>query len=376
MSQTDYELNGGAGGEATTAPALAWRPPRPKAYRPRIGLVGCGGITKHHLAAYRGAGYDVVAMTDLQRDRADARRSEYFPDAEVLDSAAALFARDDIDVVDLAPHPAHRAPLLEQAIDAGKHVLSQKPFVTDLDFGERLVARAEQRGLKLAVNQNGRWAPHVSYMRQAIAAGLVGEVTSVDTAVHWNHNWVKGTPFDNIPHLVLYDFAVHWFDMLHCYTGGRPARRLHADVGPAAGQTARPPLLAQVQVSFEQAQASMQFRAAACHGASDRTVIVGTKGMLVSTGPNLNEQQVTLCTEAGTAVAELDGQWFDTGFDGTMSELACAIEEDREPANAGRDNLASLALCFAAMGSAERGQPVEVGSVRRIEPGWLDDAEA
>ena len=58
----------------------------------------------------------------------------------------------------------------QAAIDAGKHILSQKPFVVDLDVGEELVAQAEARGVKLAVNQNGRWAPHFSYMRQAVAA--------------------------------------------------------------------------------------------------------------------------------------------------------------------------------------------------------------
>ena len=44
----------------------------------------------------------------------------------------------------------------QQAIRAGKHILSQKPFVTDLAVGKKLVAAAERRGVKLAVNQNGR----------------------------------------------------------------------------------------------------------------------------------------------------------------------------------------------------------------------------
>ena len=82
-----------------------------------------------------------------------------------------VFARDDIEVVDLAAHPEQRAGMFEGAIDAGKHILSQKPFVTDLDFGMRIVEKAERKGVRLAVNQNGRWAPHWSWIRQAIAAG-------------------------------------------------------------------------------------------------------------------------------------------------------------------------------------------------------------
>ena len=49
-----------------------------------------------------------------------------------------------------------------------------------------------------------------------------------------------------------------------------------------------------------------------------------------------------------------------------MGELLCAIEEDREPNNSARSNLKSLELCFAALKSADSGQPVDVGSVRAV----------
>ena len=52
-------------------------------------------------------------------------------------------ARDDIDVVDITTHPAERPPLIETALTAGKHVLSQKPFVLDLDVGRRLADLAD-----------------------------------------------------------------------------------------------------------------------------------------------------------------------------------------------------------------------------------------
>ena len=47
----------------------------------------------------------------------------------------------------------------------------------------------------------------------------------------------------------------------------------------------------------------------------------------------------------------------------TMGELLCAIEEDREPENSARENLRSLELCFAALASADSGQPVKPGDV-------------
>ncbi len=83
--------------------------------------------------------------------------------------------------------------MIEAALEAGKHVLSQKPFVLDLDFGRRMVDLADARGVKLAVNQNGRWAPHFSYMRAGDRAGLIGDAAlGCHVAVHWDHSWIAG----------------------------------------------------------------------------------------------------------------------------------------------------------------------------------------
>ncbi len=89
----------------------------------------------------------------LEAGRDDARRSGV---------EFANLVADDIEVVDITPHPVERVPILLAAIEPGKHVLSQKPFVLDLGEGEEL---AEQKGVRLAVNQNGRWAPHFCHDR-------------------------------------------------------------------------------------------------------------------------------------------------------------------------------------------------------------------
>src|SRR5688572_14310659 len=107
------------------APKLAYRPRDPKRYRPGIALVGCGGITKWHLRAYKNAKYNVVAVCDVVLARAEARRDEFYPDAFVTDSVQQVLERDDVEVIDVTTHPPERAPLIEMALRAGKHVLSQ-----------------------------------------------------------------------------------------------------------------------------------------------------------------------------------------------------------------------------------------------------------
>jgi predicted dehydrogenase len=109
------------------APELPYRPPMPRSYRPRIALVGAGGISAAHLQAYRSAGFDVAVICSRTRANAESRRDQYFPHAEATDDIQGTLTRDDIAVVDLTPHPAERLALIETALRAGKHVLSQSP---------------------------------------------------------------------------------------------------------------------------------------------------------------------------------------------------------------------------------------------------------
>jgi predicted dehydrogenase len=369
-SQADqYAVSGSQDTAAIEAPALAYQPVDPKTYRPRIALIGCGGITEWHLHAYQRAGYEVVALCDRYEDRARQRARQYYPSAAVYTDAASVLQRDDIDVVDIATHPEHRGRLIEAAIEAGKHILTQKPFVLDLEAGRELVHKARQANVKLAVNQNGRWAPHWSYLRQALREELVGPLQAVDFSVYWDHNWVAGTPFDAIRHLLLYDFAIHWFDILCCFANGAQPQRVLAMLKHGPAQKAKPPLLGQVLVEYADFQASIVLRANTRQGPSDRTRLIGSKATFESAGPDLNHQQLSIAHASGEATFTPEGAWFPDGFHGAMAELLCAIEEDRPPSNAAEHNLASLQLCFAAATSADEARVIEPTSINAMPGG-------
>ncbi len=349
-----------------SAADLPYRPPAPETYRPTIGLIGCGGISRTHLEAYRKAGYDVVALCDPDSSAARERRKTYYPNAAVYASAAELLARKDIDVVDISTHPDVRASLIREALECGKNVLSQKPFVTDLAVGRELVELAERNGLKLAVNQNGRWAPYFSYLRQAVKAGLLGDIVSVDIQIAWDHTWIKGTPFEAVRHIILYDFAIHWFDIAACVFGSRNAKEVYARANRSLGQTVAPPMNAYAIVNYDGGTASLAFHANTPFAPLESTVVTGTKGTFRSSGPVCANDQITLSTAEGCASVDLQGEWFPDGFSGAMGELLCAIEDGRDPENSGRENLRSLELCFAAVASADSGLPVDCGSIQSI----------
>ncbi|WP_170462395.1 Gfo/Idh/MocA family protein [Ruegeria arenilitoris] len=348
-----------------SAPQIAYQPPMPRSYRPRIGLIGTGGISDSHLDAYRSAGWDVVAFWNRSQDKARQKAAKFYPTAKVHQDLDDLLTDGSIDVVDITLPTEVRAPVVRAAILAGKHVLSQKPFVSDLSTGEELVRLAEQQGVYLAVNQNGRWAPHMAWIREACRAGIIGDVLSIHAAVHWNHGWTAGTPFDEIEDLILYDFGIHWFDFLASLVGNR-AQSVFATAAKARGQANKVPLMAQAQIRLDGGQASLVFDGGVPRGALDTTYVSGTGGSILSQGPDLGAQSVTLTTAKGIARPTLTGTWFNDGFRGAMGELLCAIEDDREPSNSARDNLNSLALAFAAIHSRQSGQETAVGHARNL----------
>ena len=363
----NYDLKSAISTAEIAAPNLPYLPQKPKKYNPPIGIIGCGGISASHLGAYKDAGFNIVACCDLIEDRARNRRDTFFPKAEIYTDFREVLARKDIEVVDLATHPKERAPLIEASLKAKKHTLSHKPFVIDLDLGLKFGELAKKMDVKLAINQNGRWAPHFSYLRHAVAKGLIGDVLSVHMSVHWNHDWITPTPFNDVKHIMLYDFAIHWFDMLMQLTGGKNANSVYATETFASGQKSKQQLLAEAMITLEGGQATLVFDGFSQFGPWAHVHITGTKGTLHSTGPDIGKGEVTLSTKQGIAKPHLDGKWFNDGFRGTMGELLCSIEQKREPITNAFNNVRALEVCFAAIKSAETGKPQKVGSVRKVK---------
>ena len=357
-SPDSYALAAGEA-KAIGAPILDYAPPMPRDRSIGIGLIGAGGISFAHLDAYRKYGLRVIAICDRHLDRAKSRRDAFFPDALATDRIEDLIGRPDMPVLDITVHPQDRVSLMRRALEAGQHVLSQKPFVSDLQIGRDLVTLAQSKGLQLAVNQNGRWAPHLSYIREAVGAGLIGEPTGVHVAIDWDHTFIEGTPFANMPFVILDDFAIHWFDFLVSVIGDR-AELVFATASRAHRQTIASPLLSQVIVTYPGGQASLAFNGATAYGASDTTVVTGARGTLQSTGPDLGRQVVRLYTADGVAEPELTGRWFNDGFAGTMGALLSAIETGKEPIHSARGNLAALRLSQAAIESAKTCLPVRL----------------
>ena len=328
-----------------------------------IAVVGCGSIAGTHLTAYSRAGYEVRALCDVERENAERLRREYYPDAAVYTDHQRALRREDVTVVDVATAPGPRAAIVEDALRAGKHVLSQKPFVLDVATGERLVSLAESEGVLLAVNQNARWAPAFRHLLAACREGALGRVHGAYVQQIWDYNRIAD---EDVSHRLLAYYAIHWLDLVRTMFPGTEPSQVIARTTNTPTQEPTEPVTAGLLLEYDDAQAVLAFDGDAASGHASSTRVVGSDATATVEGPDLNSHRFVVHHPDGSISPELEGSWFPTGFHGAMAALLAAVERGDRPPHSGRDNLRTLELVFAAVESARTGDPVVPGSVRSL----------
>lgn len=150
----------------------------------RHALIGVGAsILPSHLEARTLSTTEFVAATDANVPLGEARAQElglpFYPNLTDL----LLGARPDVAVI-LTPHPFHAALAL-QCLEAGCHVLVEKPLAVEVGEADAMIAAAARAGRLLAVNFQQRFRPEVRAAKAYLEAGGLGRVQHVDLTKAW-----------------------------------------------------------------------------------------------------------------------------------------------------------------------------------------------
>jgi len=140
----------------------------------RIGVVGVNFGAAVHIPAFQSEGLDVAVIVSRRPERAEeaARR---FGVAESMTDYAALLKRDDIDAVSIVtPVPLHHEMALA-ALDAGKHVICEKPFTTNQALAREMWDRAQATGRTAMIAHEFRFASGRMRVKELIDEGYIGE---------------------------------------------------------------------------------------------------------------------------------------------------------------------------------------------------------
>jgi predicted dehydrogenase len=164
-----------------------------------IGIVGCGNISAAYLRlAPLFRGLEVRACADISAAAAAARAEEFGVRAETVD---ALLADPDVDVVINLTIPAAHFGVTRAALEAGKHVYSEKPFVLAVEEGLELKALADAKGLRVGSAPDTFLGGAHQLARKLIDDGTVGTITSGTAFVlsHGMEMWHPNPDFFFLP---------------------------------------------------------------------------------------------------------------------------------------------------------------------------------
>jgi predicted dehydrogenase len=346
-----------------------------------IGCVGAGFIMADcHLVAYRAAGLNPVAIAsqDPKKARAVAARHE-IPGA--YNTYQELLEDRRVEVLDVAVPPDVQIDVIRAAVAHKDHVrgiLAQKPLGVDYRQAKQIVRMCEDAGVALAVNQNMRFDHSVRACHDVLERGYLGQpvIGTIDMRAipHWmpwqqRLGWVT-LRIMSIHHL---DTFRYWFgDPERVFASIRPDPRTSRKFEHEDGICL---YILEYANGVRASSWDDVWAGPALEGAEADTYIrwrvEGTEGMARGTigwpsypARTPSTMDFTTAHRPGYWLQpRWKEAWFPDAFAGPMGELLLALEQGREPAIGGKDNLKTMALVDACYRSAKEHRAVAIDEI-------------
>ena len=312
---------------------------------------------------------EVVAFVDKDPYALDALKEEAGVPAErCFESLTeAIAATQPQAMLNTTALPAH-VPVTRAALEAGLHVLVEKPLAASFAQAQELVDMAAARNLILMVSQNYRFFPAPRVIAAMVHESALGKLYAVE--IDFRRYSTVGQNGRGRHHLeeqpLLVDMSIHHFDLLRMILSREP-RRIYCEAWNPEWTAFSGPSVAVASIDFEGG------------------VVVSYRGSWISAGPvtpwagewrmefengevkwtsaadsDITQDKVVVRPrneEARTITLPTVPR---TGTWGTLTEFAAAIRSGREPETSGRNNLGTIALMAAAVESATLREPVAI----------------
>lgn len=337
----------------------------------RVGIIGSGSIATHrHAPEYQmHPDVEIAGFMDRVPERAEKLAKKYatitFPTVEDL------LADTTIHAVSVCTANAFHAPLTIKALDAGKHVLCEKPIATSNEEARAMIAAAQKNGKFLMIGHNQRLAPLHVKAKQLLDAGEIGKVISFRTSFQhpgpetWSIEGATGWFFDKKQAFVgsMGDLGVHKADLLRWLLGEEIVEAaafvelLHKPMGDVDDNA--------VCILKTESGAVGTLTSSWTHnpGEDNATVLFGSEGILrIGSDPRFSvivekPGGHKAYYETGKLQTNEGGGQSDTGV---IKAFVNAIQTNTPPAISGEEGRRALAVILACLQSAETKQFAKV----------------
>ncbi|MDA1240381.1 MAG: Gfo/Idh/MocA family oxidoreductase [Chloroflexi bacterium] len=354
----------------------------------RVGVVGVGFGATVHVPAFQSEGWEVRAISSRREDRVQKAAAELGV-TDAMTDWRALVARDDLDAVAVSTPPGAHLEIVTAALNAGKHVLCEKPFALSATEAATMAALAKSTGRTAMVAHEFRHAPQRAQIKELLDQGVIGtpQVVSAELfmgraapetppPVAWGSSAAEGGGFLGGLGSHFIDGLRHWFGDVASVSGTlltlRPERTDRATGQVVMADTDD---TFSIMLTFRSGVvATMVGSSAVSPSQGGKITIAGSEGVMVATqrGPNPEPDGVVLHGKAADRAAtalEMPERFrpFEDARDPRLvafrlllRDFETGIREGRSPSPNFEDGLKCQQVLDAVRESSRTGRRVDI----------------
>lgn len=342
----------------------------------KIGMIGCGSIAQvRHIPEYRAnVNCELAAFYNHSREKAERLAGQY--GGICCDTVEELLGMG-LDAVSICTSNDSHAELTIRALEAGCHVLCEKPMAVTLDECRAMVEAAKKNHRKLMIANNQRFTPAHQEARELVKSGAIGKILSFETKfIHrgpdmWTGNsnpWFYDKKKAGMG--ALGDLGVHKIDVLH-HILGEPIVSVQAllktlDKRYPDGRLIDVEDNAWCIMETAGGITGSLYAGWTCYADERNSIVIyGTDGVLRC----YDDPEHALVVEWGEDIGYYDLGAMQNNDDqkagfvdntGVINEFVDSIMEDREPVSSGEDGLKTMQVLFAALEAGKSGKKVDI----------------
>ncbi|MHA1729464.1 MAG: Gfo/Idh/MocA family protein [Promethearchaeota archaeon] len=271
--------------------------------------------------------------------------------------------------------PQYHARYIQEAIEANTHVISEKPVCTTLNQLYNLIEvnkDSKKKGLQFVINQQYRWNPRITAIRDIVQQKLLGDIFLVNSKFnqndyHFNTWWRKQTKY-----ISLFNWYIHHIDSMRFYLDQKPISVRAKFIRPPHSKIFGYSSMI-LNVKFEKGTewlylANQEGRFAYEDSGHTTFTMYGTKGTLINTkntSPIIyTEQTGDSGKEIGENISDIDNEFtYPPGWSETMGKFIHSIKTGEPHPTSFDDNLWTIGILFAAIESFEQNKEVNVKDI-------------
>ena len=343
----------------------------------KYALIGCGRIAVNHIKAVSNNGLELVAVCDIDPAKfgimfEKANCGEFSGAERCADYVAMLDAHPEIELVGIATESGKHAEIALECISRGINVIIEKPMAMSMEDADKIIAMAEEKGVKVAACHQNRFNLAIQKLRGAVEQGRFGKLSHGSINVRWNRgrSYYEQAPWRGTWEQdggTLMNQCIHGIDLLRWMLGdeveeiyGATRQRFHdyleaEDVGVAV-------------LKFKNgAVGTVEGTSNVYPKNLEETLCVfGESGTVKVGGTSANNIDVWEFADETEADAEAKGlqevtsNVYGNGHTALYADMVDAIDNDRAPyvdAVAGRN---ALEIVLAIYKSQKTGEPVKL----------------